>query len=91
MAGRSARWVTHPFATWTDADDDAACIQWVRDFRRDVAPFTTGGVYLNFVGAEGADRVTAAFGADNYARLRQVKAEWDPRNLLRGNQNIQPA
>ena len=33
-------------------------------------PFTTGHVYLNFIGDEGADRVEAAFGADKWARLR---------------------
>ena len=91
MAQRSARWVTHPFATWEDAVDDAACIQWVKDFRRDIAPYSTGGVYLNFIGDEGQGRVTAAFGPENYARLQQVKATYDPLNLLRGNQNIRPA
>jgi FAD/FMN-containing dehydrogenase len=91
MAQRSARWVTHPFATWEDPADDAACIEWVRGFRRDIAPYSTGGVYLNFIGDEGESRVAAAFGADSYARLQQVKAAYDPLNLLRGNQNIRPA
>lgn len=91
MAERSARWVSHPFATWEDPADDAACIRWVKDYRRDIAPHSTGGVYLNFIGDEGRSRVAAAFGPDNYARLQQVKAAYDPQNLLRGNQNIEPA
>ena len=53
LAQRSARWVTHPFAVWEDPADDEANIAWVRRFRQDVAPYTTGGVYLNFIGAEG--------------------------------------
>jgi FAD/FMN-containing dehydrogenase len=91
MAQRSAHWVTHPYANWVEPADDEACIQWVKDYRRDMAPYASGGVYLNFIGDEGQDRIAAAFGPENYARLRQIKAEYDPENLLRGNQNIVPA
>jgi hypothetical protein len=34
-------------------------------------------------------RIQAAYG-DNYQRLASVKAKYDPRNLFRVNQNIQP-
>ena len=90
LAQRSARWVTHPFAVWEDPADDEANIAWVRRFRQDVAPYTTGGVYLNFIGAEGQDRVRDAFGPENHARLVEVKTAWDPDNVFRGNQNITP-
>ena len=90
LSQRSARWVSHPFATWDDPADDAANIGWVRDYRRANAPFTTGGVYLNFIGDEGDERIRAAFGAEKYARLEQIKAEYDPRNVFTGNQNIRP-
>ena len=91
MSQRSARWVSHPFATWEDPADDAANIAWVRDYRKANAPFTTGGVYLNFIGDEGADRIKAAFGAEKYERLAQIKFEYDPGNVFAGNQNIRPA
>jgi FAD/FMN-containing dehydrogenase len=39
---------------------------------------------------EGADRVRASYG-DNYERLVAIKAEYDPMNLFRVNQNIKPA
>jgi FAD/FMN-containing dehydrogenase len=90
LAQRAARWVSHPFATWEDAADDAANIAWVRDYRRANAPFTTGGVYLNFIGDEGDERIKAAFGAEKYDRLARIKAEYDPRNVFAGNQNIRP-
>jgi FAD/FMN-containing dehydrogenase len=91
LSHRSTRWVSHPFAVWDNPADAPANIAWVRDFRRDIAPHTNGGVYLNFIGAEGQDRVRAAFGDTNYRRLASVKATYDPKNTFRGNQNIHPA
>jgi FAD/FMN-containing dehydrogenase len=53
-------------------------------------PFTTGGVYLNFIGDEGDERIRAAFGP-SYERLAEVKRAYDPDNLFTGNQNVRPA
>ena len=39
---------------------------------------------------EGEERVKAAY-RDNYARLAQIKAKYDPHNFFHVNQNIQPA
>jgi FAD/FMN-containing dehydrogenase len=91
MANRSVRWITHPFAVWEDPADDEPNIAWARSFRRDMARHATGGVYLNFIGDEGQDRIRAAYGPANYERLTRIKAEYDPGNVFRGNQNIQPA
>src|SRR5690606_24120817 len=79
MAQRHAPWVTHPFALWEDPADDARFIGWARASARDLRRFTSGGVYLNFIGDEGTDRVRAAFG-ESYARLARVKATYDPDN-----------
>ncbi len=51
-------------------------------------PHGSGGVYVNFLGNEGLERVRAAYGEAKYDRLAQLKARWDPENLLRMNQNI---
>jgi FAD/FMN-containing dehydrogenase len=91
MTKRSVSWITHPFAMWEDPADTDANIAWARNFRRDIAHYASGGVYLNFIGNEGPGRVRAAFGEDKYRRLAAVKAEWDPGNVFRGNQNIEPA
>lgn len=91
MTNRSVSWVSHPFAVWEDPADDARNIEWARTFRRDVGRYATGGVYLNFIGDEGEDRVRAAYGDEKYARLAAIKGEWDPDNVFRGNQNIRPA
>jgi len=75
-------------ATDDPAKDDAA-IAWVRETFEAMEPYSTGGVYVNFVGNEGEARVQAAFGSA-YGRLAALKARWDPDNVFSMNQNIRP-
>jgi len=49
------------------------------------------GAYVNFVGDEGADRVRAAYPGATWDRLAAIKAQYDPANVFRLNQNIPPA
>ncbi len=91
LTGRHAHWVTHPFAMWEMHEDAEPNIEWAKAFRRDIAGFTNGGTYLNFIGQEGEARIRAAYGDEKYARLQRVKAEWDPTNIFQGDQNIRPA
>ncbi|MGM9379386.1 FAD-binding oxidoreductase [Streptomyces antibioticus] len=88
---RDAPWGVHPFGLWEDPADDERCIRWVRDVRADAQPWSTGAVYLNFIGDEGADRVVAGVGAENAGRLARVKRAYDPDNVFRFNHNIRPA
>jgi FAD/FMN-containing dehydrogenase len=81
----------NPEANWEQPEDDEANLRWVRAFVTAVEPFTDGSRYLNFAGfqEEGSDMMRDAFGK-NFARLRALKKKWDPDNLFRLNQNIQP-
>ncbi|MFF7166007.1 FAD-binding protein [Streptomyces sp. NPDC008086] len=88
---RDAPWAVHPFGIWEDPADDERCIQWVRDVRADARPWSTGAVYLNFIGDEGAERVVAGVGAENTRRLAELKRRYDPDNVFRFNHNIRPA
>jgi len=65
-------------------------IQWARDYWMALHPYSAGGGYINMMMDEGADNVKAAY-RDNYARLAQVKAAYDPGNLFHVNQNITPS
>jgi FAD/FMN-containing dehydrogenase len=54
-------------------------------------PFSLGGGPLNMMGLEeGQERVQATY-RDNYERLTQIKAKYDPDNFFHVNQNIKPA
>ena len=89
FAQRDALFNLAVIARWTDPATATTHTDWARQTSEAAKPFTTGGVYVNYLGAEGADRVRAAYGA-KYDRLVAVKRKYDPTNLFRTNQNIQP-
>jgi FAD/FMN-containing dehydrogenase len=53
-------------------------------------PYAADGVYVNYLSDDETDRVSEAYG-ERYDRLHALKREWDPDNLFRTNQNIEPA
>jgi len=64
---------------------------WGRAYWKAVHPFNLEGAYVNFMMDDEAEgRVQASYG-ENYARLAVVKHKYDPKNLFRVNQNIEPA
>jgi FAD/FMN-containing dehydrogenase len=57
--------------------------------RAALAPYESGSVYLNF--AEQPVDTATIYRPDNYQRLRQIKAAYDPDDLFRSNHPIAPA
>ena len=90
LSGREAGYVVHPLLLWEDPKDDEYMFELGRGFRGDLAPYSTGEAYLNFIGDEGAERVRAGFAGDSLERLRRIKAEWDPRNVFHADRAIRP-
>jgi hypothetical protein len=74
LSRRGASWITHPFATWENPTDDVSNINWVRDSRAKIAPYTNGGTYLNFIVDECVERIAAAFGEHNSADSARLTA-----------------
>jgi hypothetical protein len=89
-AHRDAKFVLNVHSRWENAEEDGRCVSWAREFFNAAAPYATGGVYVNFMTQDEADRIPAAYGP-NYDRLVQLKRQYDPTNLFRLNQNIKPA
>jgi FAD/FMN-containing dehydrogenase len=78
---------------WPNAADNDAHIRWVRDTWDAMQPFSAGAVYVNYLGQsadEGAERIKEAYGMAKYERLLELKKKYDPTNLFRLNQNINP-
>jgi FAD/FMN-containing dehydrogenase len=88
---RGAPFNIHITSLWQDPADDDANVAWTRELSAALKPFTTGRVYVNFIGDEGEERVIASFGREGYARLQALKDRYDPDNLFRSNQNVRPS
>jgi FAD/FMN-containing dehydrogenase len=87
---RDANFVLNVHTRWGDPSQDDDCVGWARSFFDETAPYATGGVYVNFMPEDESERVTGAYGS-NYQRLTALKSKYDPGNLFRLNQNIQPS
>lgn len=93
LGERSMRWVYSLDCMRTDPGCDAANIAWTRAAWERARRFSDKGrIYLNFAGhgEDGEALVRDSYGP-NHARLAEIKARYDPENLFRFNQNIQPA
>jgi FAD/FMN-containing dehydrogenase len=87
---RDATWSMVIAGIHPDPKQADALKAWGRNYWKAVHPFNLEGGYVNFMMDDEAEgRVQATFG-ENYRRLASVKAQYDPRNLFRVNQNIEP-
>ena len=86
---RDARWAT----VYAGVDPDPANVEAIRDWSigyfEALHPYSAGGAYVNMMMDEGQERVRASY-RDNYDRLAEIKRDYDPENLFRINQNIEP-
>ncbi len=90
--GRAAEHAININAAWpTELENGSEDIEWACDMWSALAPYSTGGVYMNFLGDEGQERVKAAYGLEKYQRLVALKERYDPTNFFRMNQNIRPS
>jgi len=88
--GRGANFVLNVHTRWRDPAEDDRCIGWAREFFAATEPHSMGTAYVNFLTEDDEARLPGTYGP-NFERLAEIKARWDPENLFRVNQNIQPA
>lgn len=91
FTGREAAVWLAAEALWDDPALDEQCRSWSRDALADLAPFASGGRYVNDVAEVGAGVARTVYGDAKYERLVALKREWDPDNVFRLNQNIRPS
>ena len=92
VGNRDAAFVCAAQSMWAPGSDAGESNRrWVRSTWKAFRPFSTGGNYINFQTVdEDHGRISETYGF-NLARLREVKARYDPDNLFRVNRNIRPA
>ncbi|RKY92387.1 MAG: oxidoreductase [Ignavibacteriae bacterium] len=88
-AYRDANWAQVMVGVDEDPANNEKITEWTKDYYDAIHPYSAGGAYINFMMDEGEDRVKASY-KDNYDRLVKIKSKYDPKNLLRVNQNIKP-
>jgi FAD/FMN-containing dehydrogenase len=90
MSNRDAKLVLNMTASWDSAAEDETHMSWAKNAWTGMRPHSTGGTYVNFLTEEdGEDRIRDAYG-DQYAKLVEIKTNWDKNNLFSNNKNIAP-
>jgi FAD/FMN-containing dehydrogenase len=87
-----APWAYFALTMWMDPAEDQQNIAWTREFHEAMQQFGLNMALPNFIQAdEGIMRVPEIYGEAKYAKLIALKQKWDPGNLFRLNQNIDPS
>ncbi len=90
FGGRRAAFLSMGQANWHDPAEKPALVAWSKKLAEEMAAFSTLGAYVNLTDFGDDELLVKTYGAANYARLRALKAKYDPENRLRLNQNIKP-
>jgi FAD/FMN-containing dehydrogenase len=90
FAGREAKYNATFSSAWVDPADDERQIAQARAYSAALAPWATGGGYINYASESVGDGLETEFGSQRLQRLREVKRQYDPDNRFRFNHNISP-
>ncbi len=90
FAYRDARFACVIAGMWPDPADNERNTRWVREYWDAIHPHSELGGYVNFMAGDDQDRIRDNY-RGNYRRLVEIKHRYDPNNLFRMNQNIDPA
>ena len=91
FTGRSARYHTQCESYWTDAAEDETHIAWTRRAMDIVDADAAVGRYVNMMTDTDPALGRSVYGDAKMARLVALKRAWDPDNVFRLNQNIDPS
>jgi FAD/FMN-containing dehydrogenase len=88
---REQRFLVSLEADWDEPKDDDANVRWARDAFDALRENARARVYLNFPGMAEEENMAEDSFAENLARLREIKAKYDPENLFRGRLSVRPS
>ncbi|MFI1337501.1 FAD-binding oxidoreductase [Streptomyces sp. NPDC020845] len=87
-----ATWLWETATVWTEPEQDGPFDAWADATALAMRPHTLPNAYINLTEDQGEAWLRGVYGSEaKYRRLAEIKAVWDPRNLLRHNKNIAPA
>jgi FAD/FMN-containing dehydrogenase len=75
---------------WLDPRDNDRGIKWAKDTHAALSPYHAATRYVNYLEDDPEGDVATMVYGPNLARLRQLKAKYDPDNLFHVNVNIKP-
>jgi FAD/FMN-containing dehydrogenase len=87
--GERPPFVLNAVTGWYQESEGEAHTHWARRVVDEASDASTGRAYVNFLGDP--DAAKAAYGEETYARLVSLKNDYDPTNVFRLNQNIEPS
>jgi FAD/FMN-containing dehydrogenase len=90
FSGREAAFDLSADASWVEAADDEAAIDWCRRAMAIVEPDHRLGAYPNGNSDAGPSETRRLYGDTKLARLTALKRTWDPDNVYHVNPNVRP-
>jgi FAD/FMN-containing dehydrogenase len=90
FAHRKSRIMANVAALYGQPEERPEHEAWVLDLAGRLSDGDSGA-YAGFLADEGEERVRAAYPGATWERLTRIKAQYDPDNVFRLNQNIPPA
>ncbi len=87
---RGASFLLNLIGKWEPNGDRETNVRYIRELWEALQPFSTGGVYVNFLTDNSPEMTRASYGPEIFERLARVKAEYDPGNVFRGSHPIVP-
>ena len=82
LGRRDAPWAWQAGAAWFDPAQDDTVQAWVSGLDEALMPWSCGEAYPNFIPGRDVARLRASYGPATWARLRSIRAAWDPDDVF---------
>jgi FAD/FMN-containing dehydrogenase len=89
FAHRAKPMLVNVAAFYQGDEDREKRLAWVKEFKNSLRP-PDDSAYVGFLTDDGQARIRGAYPGATWDRLARVKSTYDPTNLFRLNQNVQP-